>query len=173
MSENVNGKMVLEELRSAFDKVYIAGDALDTKLSNLLTFSSLIVSFAATVQISTLQEKVGVVFWALLGIVFLLYLANFYLVTSGLKPREYIFAIRFDRDTIEQKYLTLGETQMMNQVISNYLDSLCKAVTANDLKVSAIKHGNRLLFAIVVLLLIAIPLGLLYPKPTLFEFFHI
>jgi hypothetical protein len=170
MAELANKQIVLEELRRVFDGVYAASDALDAKLTNLLNFSSLIVSFAATIQIATLESKVGVAFWALLGIALLLYLVNFLWVKSGLRPRTYRFSMSGDKDTIIDKYFAPPQGQVLNEVIGNYLGAIETAKTFNDQKATAIAVANYLLVAIVIALLLAVPLGLIFPTPTLPDF---
>lgn len=172
MAELTNKEIVLEELRRTFDKIYAAGDALDAKLNNLLNFSSLIVSFAATIQISTLESKVGITFWALLGIVLLLYLVHFFCIKNGLHPRLYPFPMSGDRDTIIEKYFKPSEGQTLNQVIGNYLGAIEVVKTFNDQKARAIVVANYLLVAIVIALLLAVPLGLLCPTPTICDVLH-
>ncbi len=168
---NRTGKgIVLEELRTAFDKIYAAGDTLDAKLNNLLTFSSLIVSVAATIQVSAFADKVGMVFWALLGIVLIMYLINYYEITRGLNPSEYFLNVKGDRNTMLKKYFRATSEQMTRQVIWNHLDSIEKAKTTNQRKVKAITLSFRMLAIIVVILLLAVPMGFIFPTPTLPNF---
>jgi len=167
MDTQTSKTIVLEELRSAFDKIYAASDALDAKLNNLLNFSSLIVSFASTIQIASLADKVGIIFWVLVFIVVVLYLANFYVTMNGLNPREYKFNVRGDDETIKKKYFTATAEQMTRQAIFNCLDSIKIAKEINAYKVRAVTRSYRLVALIVVIFVLAVPAGFLFPAPTL------
>jgi len=76
-------RIVLEELRNAFEKSYLASDTLDGKLQNVLNFSSVIVSIASTVIAAILLGKVGIFFWLLLAIVMVVYIISLLIILNG------------------------------------------------------------------------------------------
>ncbi|MFH1446221.1 MAG: hypothetical protein ABIG43_02275, partial [Chloroflexota bacterium] len=86
-------KIVLEELRKVFDKAYNASDTLDSKLQNVLNYSSIIVSVPLAIIASALFNNLGIIFWLIMAFVLLLYVINFILIEIGLKPRNYFAPI--------------------------------------------------------------------------------
>ncbi len=157
--------LVLDELRRAFDKVYAAGDALDTKLQNLLSFSSLVVSIAASAQVSILQLspqlKIGPFFGFSLCAVITLYLVMYYIISKALSPREYALPIATNKDEIREHYYKKQNEEALNQLISNHLHFIDRAARANAPKAKTLTSGYFLLAVIVVWLILAVPLGLL------------
>jgi hypothetical protein len=172
MIEQTNNEIVLEELRRAFDTVNAANDALDAKLNNLLNFSSLILSFAATIQISMLESRVGVVFWILIGVALVLYIVNFVRIKSGLNPKSFHCPMSGDRDVIVQKYFDSPKIKVLNQIIGNYLDAIEEINATNEKKARAIETSYRLLIGIVAALILAVPLGLIFKTPTPSDFLN-
>ncbi len=173
MSEIENKKLVLEELRRAFDSTYAAGDALDAKLYSLLNFSSLAVAFATALQISTLSNQVGVIFWEVLVCVLVLYIINFIVIGIGLRPLAYHFGVSGQRRKIIDDYFKPSTNAVINQVIGNYIESIDEAKTNNERKSICIYISAALLFFMVIALVSAFPLGLLHPTPTLSQFLPI
>jgi ABC-type transport system involved in multi-copper enzyme maturation permease subunit len=164
-------KVALESLKYAFEKTYLASDVLDGKLLNILTYLSIIVSIGSTVLASTLIDRVGLVFWILLSVVLLLFLFTFAVIIYGIKPRSFSLPVSTNFETIKKQYYDATEEQAIEQAIVDhvYYRNLI-ADKNNTPKTRALNLSFFLLGATVVLLLIAVPLGLMFPSPTLVEF---
>jgi hypothetical protein len=161
--DDITGKQIaLEELRRGFEKHFAASDALDNKLQNILAFSSAIVSVVFTIEVSVFQSKVGFVFWIPLGIALILYFISFKMIMKGLAPGSYEIPISKDWDELRDKVFNVTEENALAQIISQYLDSMDKIEVHNKRKASVILQTSDILMWIVVLLLTAIPLGLLF-----------
>jgi hypothetical protein len=173
MKKDILGRsMVLESLRSAFEKSYASGDVLDSKLQNLLNFCSVIVSIVASVEASAFQSKVGVIFWILFLVTLILYFITFSVVIQALNPTIYLFPISNNWEELSRRYFHSDEKELLELMISEYLDSMKKTREANVPKVKAVKRASLLMTTIVMLLLIAVPIGLIFPSPTLAESFQ-
>jgi hypothetical protein len=165
--------IALEELRRAFERSWAASDILDGKLQNILNFSSIIIAVASTISGSALLDKVGISFWCLLLVATILYLIVFYVIMRGLKPHSYLSPISEDPKEIEEKYYNWPKDRAIRQAIHDYLKFTKDLATINSPKVKAVVLSSYLMGAIVVLLLIAIPVGLTWSTPTLHCFLHL
>jgi hypothetical protein len=158
-----NKRIVLAELQRAFDKKYAASDILDGKLQNTLNFTSIIVSIVSAIEASSFVNKVGNIFWFVLGIVIILYILVVWLVlVRGLNPTSYDQPISNNWDELEERYFLASEEDNLDLVISQHLCSIECAGKENIRKAQIICWSSALMILIVILLFIAIPLGLLF-----------
>ena len=174
MSSLTNKHIVLEELQRAFDKKMQASDTLDGKLQNILNYSSVIVGVVATIMVtiitSTLNEKVGILFWFLLGVVLILYLLTFLQIKKGLNPAEYHNPISNDIDELNKKLFKVEEEESVDLIIKAYVYCMNEATSINLQKENILISSSNLMLGIVVGLLLTPILGVLIPSPTISEF---
>ena len=166
-----NKKVVLEELRRAFDKNYATGDVLDAKLQSLLSYSSIIVSFPLIVIDSTLLDKLGIIFWELMLLVLIMYVINLVNVEIGLKPREYSAPVSQNLETIKKLYYSVTEERAIEQAIVDNIHFSKRILDLNKPKLKSVTIASILLGVMVTIILIAIPVGLYYSSPTLLDVF--
>jgi len=163
MEKIINQKIVLEELRRAFDKKSIASDILDTKLQNVFNYSSILFVVVSAIITSTLLDKLGVLYWISLSIVFVLYLISVFKIKEGQKPRTFHNPISNKIDELYEKCINVKEEKMLDILIRAHLYSLYEAEGINNEKEVALKASSNLTFLMVVLLFISILLGLIFP----------
>src|SRR3972149_5880322 len=118
----IGERMVLEELRRAFDQRLESNRALDGKLQSLLSSASLIVSLVGLVQITVLRQKAGGLFWCVLALVLLLYVAMFAVILWAMRPATYKMPISRDWGELAQRYFGEAETDILQRIIADYLD---------------------------------------------------
>jgi len=166
-------KIALGELQKAHGAACAAADILDGKLQNILNYSSIVVTIPAAVMASVLLDRVGIIFWTILAIVLILYLFNFFVIICNLSPGSYAFPISGKKGVIEDRYYNSTEELAVEQAILDHLETIPMIQNNNENKIRAVRASLILMGVIVFLLLIAIPLGLLHPTPTLSCFFHL
>jgi hypothetical protein len=152
-------RIVLEELRDAFEKSYLASDTLDGKLQNVLNFSSVIVTIASTVLAALLVGKVGILFWVLLVIVMIVYFFTLVTIMDGLRVYTYSFPISMKMDTLQEKYFESTEDRALEQDILDHLYYIEEANKKNLQKGKTLDTSIKLLVLIVFLLFFSVPLG--------------
>ena len=163
MDETKNKQLVLEELRKVLDKKFLASDALDGKLQNMLNFLSIVVTVVPTLQLlaGTQLDFSGVIFVLMLMVVLLLYFSAFRQVVSTVRPVAYRQPISKDWDELSARYFHGTEEDVLKLTISEYLISSQNADEQNDRKMIAVRNVGTLMFWIVILLLLAVPVNLL------------
>lgn len=172
MEDYVNSKkIVLEELRKVFDKVYEAGDLLDSKLQNILNYSSIVVSVPIAIIASTFVDKLGIIFWALMVVVILIYIADFIVIEIGLKPKEYFAPVSQNIDIIKKNYYSVTEEWAVEQAIIDNLHCSKEIKKSNELKSNMLTAATILMGIIVFIIFISIPIGLRFSTPTLIDVF--
>jgi hypothetical protein len=167
-------RLVLEELHRAFDKQYAASDILDGKLASILNFSSVIVSIVSVIEASSFADKVGFVFWFILATTLCIYVATvWYVFSRGLKPSVYQQPISGDWDELSNQYLSAKEEKVLDLIISEHVTVLEEAEEKNIRKEKVIDRAYQLMVLMVILLLIAVPIGLIFSTSTLSYFLHL
>jgi len=160
--------IILETLRYAYDKTLAASDVLDGKLQSILSFSSVMVSIASAVLASTLLDHVGILFWIILVTVLILYIVTFLIIYNGLKPRSFYLPVSENIETIEKLFYKASENDALNQSIVDYTHFRKLIENVNNFhKTLAVNRASKLMAAMVCLLILAAPIGLLFPAPTL------
>lgn len=173
--KNIEKKqLVLEELRSVYERMFSASDALDAKLQNILNFLSVVVSIAPTLELMIIPDlrKTGLCFVILLLTVLVLYLISFQKVKSSINPVYYKQPISKDWDEIKERYFLSKKDEVIDLTISQYLYSLSDMDKKLNKKIKAIESVSKLMAGIVLLLLVAIPVDMFFPAPTLSDLFH-
>jgi hypothetical protein len=155
-----NKRLVLEEQRRAFDSISNAAGTLDNKLQALLGSASLIISLLSTIQIATLRETAGWLFWLGLVVIAALYIWMVYIIIGGLKPLEYFTPIPNTWEQLTDEYFAVSENTALNQQISNYLDYGERNRTLNFQKIKAVHRATRLFLVILIALLFSMALSL-------------
>ncbi len=161
MEENVNRKIVLEELRRAFDKTYASSDMLDAKLQNLFNFASIILPVISSVELLIFHGRVAIIYWVLLIIALIAYIIAYLEVKIGLNPVTYQFPISNNWEELNIKYFNSTEEKLLDQLIDSHIRVMEKVEMQNAIKVKAVKIVSFLIMAIVILLVIIAPIGLL------------
>ena len=155
-------RLVLDELRNAFDKIYATSDVLDSKLQSIFNFSSAIVAATSTIQAVIFRNSVGFIFWVTLMVVILLYFAICWIVLRGVKPTTYNLPITNKWKEVRDRYFVLKEEAVLDLNISQHLYAMEDAQELNTPKLQAIKQTTFLMALIVFLVLLSIPLGLMF-----------
>lgn len=171
MDEIKNKQLVLEELRRAFEKKFSANNILDGKLQNILNFLSIVVSVAPTLQLMIVPDlnKMGFVFLALLLSVVILYFVSFRRIVAAIDPVYYRQPISKGWDELAERYFHSAEEKAIDITISEYLYSLDDLGKQHDKKIRTIHKASDFMALIVILLLLAIPVNLFFPNPTLMD----
>lgn len=159
-SSQVEKYLVLTEMQRALDKSYEAHDALDSKLQGLLGVASLIVALAGTLQLSTLRQAGGPLFWIVLAGALVLYARIFWIAFNAMRPATKEFPMTGNWDVLWQKYLYQSESDVLTRLISDYMDAIRQSSGLNVLKARRLQALMKLLFVLVVILLIVLPLSL-------------
>ena len=171
--ETINKRIVVEEMRRSFDKEYSDNDVLIGKLQNTLNFSSIIVSIVAVIEASAFQGKVGIIFWIMMGISLLLYIALVGIILQGLNPGGYRIPITKNWDVLEDTYFHGTEEQTLDLIISEHITSMEYIKNQNVKKAELIRRSSILTTIIIVILVFAVPVGLLLTNSVLSEIFFI
>lgn len=159
-TEQIDKRLVLEELRRNLDKLYEAGYILDGKLKDLLGLTSLIVAIAGTLQLSSFSRIGGWPFWIVLVISLALYARIFLVAFRAISPRNKDYPMTEDRDTLEQLYIGETEEAILLRMIGDYLDSIKQITDINSEKSDKVQELMKWIFALVVVMLIAMPISL-------------
>lgn len=159
-------RLVLDELRKAFNGIYSASDTLDTKLQNILNYSSVIVSGLSIVL--TIASRYAVVcwYWIFLSLSILLYCIMFVRVRFKIAPIEIKFPIGRDGVTLNEKYFDkrFDENRVLDQAIHDYLVYIDKASENNKRKAREIETSSWILFTIIISMLLSVFLGIVIPS---------
>jgi hypothetical protein len=153
-SEPVAKRLVLEELRDVLTHQFEAGDALDSKLKELLSAASLILSIVTTLQITTGVGHIGWFYWCTLVLALVLYVALILVTLRGLQPIEYHSPVPANWDEIEERFFDLGEAAALDLLIVNYLEYSAMNNGPLKNKVRKVQQASRLLALIVILLVV-------------------
>lgn len=168
MNDLDSKKLVLEELRSAYETTISAGHILNDKLQNILSFSSIIFSVVSAIEASTLQNVVGIGFWILIVIALILYLTTVCLILKrGLNPIAYQTPISTNWDELSERYFHKTNEKVVDLTISQYLHSIENLRAVNARKAKTVDVTSSLMIWMILLLLLAIPVGLLLPNVVL------
>jgi len=164
-------QLVLEELRNAYERKYSASDTLDTKLQNSLNFLSIVVSLAPTLELMIIPnlDKMGIWFVFLLLVVLVLYLISFQVIIKNINPVYYKQPISKDWSELKERYFLSKKEVAIELTISQYLYSLEDMEKKLNKKMNAIEKVSKLMAVIVVLLLLAVPVNMFFPAPTLLD----
>ncbi len=173
MSTTFGYQLVLDELRRAFEKIHAASDVLDTKLQSMLTFGSLIVSVAGTAEVTLQPTNVGILFWIVLVLALVLYLATFWIIVRSLLAHRYLLPVSLKWEELDYLYFGETEEKSLSQLISAYLEVIKQVNESNVSKGRAITHSSYLLAPMVILLLAAVPLGLHWSHLTLIDLWNL
>lgn len=157
----VTKRIVLEELRRAFDNLSDANNSLDTKLYNILSLSSLIVSLVGTLQVAIFQQKLGTWFWVPIGLVTILYIAMFALILRALAPKTHLSPISTNWDEMNRVYFGKNENAILTQMISDHLAFMETITKINLHKATTLRRTSLLLFSIVLILVAMLIFNLL------------
>ena len=163
MKEIEKRQYVLGELQRAFDKKVSASDILDSKLQNILDYSSIIVAVFTAITTSTLVDKVGFLYWLGLIIILFLYIVIYIKIKRGLSPTEFYNPISNNEQELFEKFIDVKQSQALDISIKAYLYSMYETDKTNNKKAIVLSRSSNLMFGIVVLLLLSIFLGLLFP----------
>jgi len=161
--EIVNKRIILEELRLAFDKIYLTSDALDSKLQNLFGFSTAIVGITSTIQTAVFYNKVGFAFWIMVVLVVVLYFLMLWIVVRGLKPVKHNLQITDNWDVLVDRYFHVDEEDILNVNISQYLSAMDNVSKRNEPKITAVRQVTTIMAVTIFLMLLSVPLGLVFP----------
>lgn len=167
--ETINKRIVAEEMRRAFDKEYSDNDVLIGKLQNILNFSSVIVSIVAVIEASVFQGKVGIPFWSMMGISLFLYIALVVVILQGIAPGGYRIPITKNWDVLEDTYFHGTEEETLDLIISEHITSMEFIKSQNIKKAKLIRQSSILTTAIIVILVLAVPVGILLTNSVLSE----
>ena len=163
MENIINQQIVLEELRRAFDKKISASDTLDIKLQNVFNYSSILFVTVSAIITSTLLDKLGVLYWIGLLAVFVLYLITVSKIKKGQSPRTFHNPISNKIDELYQKCINVKEEEMLDVLMRAHLYSMYEAGNINGEKETALRASSTIMFWMVVLLIISMALGLIFP----------
>lgn len=162
-TEISNKNMVLTELQRAFDKKFSATEVLDSKLQNILTFLSVIVSVVPAIEAGAFQSRIGVTFWVIMCLVMVLYVLTIDTIIKGISPRTYQMPISNNWDELQARYFHEPEEGVLDLLISEHLTSLQIVGEENGKKANCLEKSSTFMIFIVILLLIAVPLGIFFP----------
>jgi hypothetical protein len=153
-------RLVLEELRDVLTRQFEAGDALDSKLKELLGAASLILSLVTTLQVIGGIGRIGRLFWILTAFVMLLYVVLIFVIMRALRPMGYHSPIPSDWDEIEDRFFDLCEDAALELLIVNYLEYSERNNAPLKYKARMVRWASFLLAGIVLLLVVVGLLGL-------------
>ena len=156
-------RLVIDELRRAFDKLDKASDVLDGKLQTLLVAASVIVVVAGTLQFAQLStfQRLGGLFWLILLVIIGLYGYLFYIVLTALHTGTFNNPISPNWRELNQRYFSESEDTTLDRLIADYLNCLKPFVDANFKKSQAFDDALKLFVVIVVVMLVLVPVSLL------------
>ena len=160
MDTPIDKRIVLDELRRLLDRLYEASNTLDTKLHQLLGLTSLIVAISGTLQLSSLRQVGGWLFWISLIIALALYVWIFLVAFRALRPRIKEFPITRNWEVLEELYFGESESDILIQLASDYQIAADELRQINSEKSDAIRRLMKLIFVLVVVILIAMPISL-------------
>jgi len=152
--------LVLDELRTTLSAQFDNADGLDSKLKQLLSSASLILSIVTTLQITTGIERIGTLYLIGLVVALVLYIALIVTIIRALRPMDYHAPIPSDWDEIAERYFGKDETEALDVLISTYLDALEKNEVPLAYKVKRVQVASILLVSIVVTLILMGGIGL-------------
>lgn len=159
-AEPVAKRLVLAELRSTLSAQYSNADGLDSKLKQLLSSASLILSIVTTLQITTGIKQVGLPYLIGLAVALLLYAILITFIMRALRPMTYYAPIPPKWDDIAKHYFGKDEDTALSQLISTYLDALEKNDAPLTYKTRMVNFASVLLVLIVIVLLLMGVVGL-------------
>src|SRR6185503_5388958 len=114
-----NKQIVLEELRSAYEKIFSAGDVLDGKLWNMFNFLTIVVTVAPGLELMLKPDikQIGLSFLVLLIVMFLLYYRAFDKIIRSVAPADYRLPISVSKKELTEKYLLSPEEDVSLRTI--------------------------------------------------------
>ena len=159
-------RIVLDELRRAFSGVYSTSDVLDGKLQNIWSYSSVIVSGISIIITVASKNAVGFWYWAFLFSAIVLYCVMFIRVRRRIKPIEFAFPISANMKILAEKYFDprFDEERALDQAILDYTYYIEQASINNKLKAKEVDNSSWLMFSIIMLLILAVMLGIVFPS---------
>ncbi len=113
MKQVENRKHVLGELQRAFDKKVSASDILDSKLQNILNYSSIIVAVFASIITSALLGKIGFFYWFGLIVVVALYIWTYICIKQGTAATTFYNPISNTEQELNEKFIGVRETSAL------------------------------------------------------------
>ena len=155
-AEPIGERLVLEELRRSYDRQHAAADGLSTTLENPFVAGVVIISLAATVKVAVLRQSLGPLFWPILGLALLIYLALFVVILMGMRPLRFKHPISHDWETLAKAYFDESEQTALRQLISDYLGSMQAMHDLNRVKSRSLKLAMPLFMATVIALIAAL-----------------
>ena len=145
-------RLVLDELRRSLGQQLNAADGLDSKLRQLLSSASLILSLVTVLQITTGIAQADWPYLTGLVAVLILYVALIVVILRGLRPMTYSLPIPSNWDEIEERFFALEEDAAIELLISNYLAYSPKTAENLKYKSDMVRWASVLLVMIVVVL---------------------
>jgi hypothetical protein len=158
--EPVEHRIVLDELRRNLDKSYEASAALDTKLQQLLGFTSLIVTISGMLQLSAMRQIGGWLFVVVLIIALVLYALIFFATFKALKPVTRDWVITGDWSALHELYFNSGETKVLERLSFDYLEAIKQNDAVNMKKAESVQCVMVMIFLLVIVILCAMPISL-------------
>lgn len=166
MKQIENRKHVLGELQRAFDKKVSASDILDSKLQNILNYSSIIVAVFASIITSALLGKIGFFYWFGLIVVVALYIWAYICIKQGTAATTFYSPISNTEQELNEKFIDVRETSALDTSIKAYIYGMYVTNEINTRKAKMLERASNLMFWIVILLSASILFGLLFPQLT-------
>ncbi len=163
-----NKRLVLEEQRRAFDKVYQAGDILDQKLQSLLQSAGLIIALVGIIQFPrALEQGTYYTFVILFAIALLLFIGMVAAILIAFQAREYLNPISRDWKELRARFFEQEEEAGLNQAIHDHIDSNRIAYSISARKDRLLAITTVLFGAIVVdlVLILFFTVALQSPRP--------
>lgn len=166
----ISKRLVLEELRKAFNGMFSAASILDGKLQNILNYSSVIISIISAIL--TVAGKfpdgvsVGKSYWLFLSLSILLYCVMFVRIRIRLAPIFTGFPISINMEELKEKYLDsrFNEERILDQAIFDYLHFIGEASKNNALKAREVNISSWFMFSIILSLICTAFFGLVFPS---------
>lgn len=151
-TEPLDKRLILEELRRAFDKAFASVDILDGKLQTTLNFTGLIISFAGILQLPHISQKTGLAYllsWIIVILLAITYFRLFIVVFRALKPGTSALPISHNWNELAQHYFGESEDKILLKLISDHLTAIDKINELAARKSKAVECAMWL-FAIIV-----------------------
>ena len=160
MSDNEKQSLylALRELRAHLSQTLQAGDALDQKINNTLSAAGLIIAITSTLQI-TLSPDASNLYWTVLIIAVVLYLAVVILGLWGMTPKTYKMAISADWDELDKHIFSKSERDALLVLLSGYVEQIAYNEKINQRKARLFVSSSVVLTVMVVALLSLIPIS--------------
>lgn len=146
-------RVVLDELRREFDKLFASADVLDGKGQGLFAATGILIAIAGLGRAAILQTAVTPLFLAGVGIVIALYLAMYLTLFVMLRPRSFTLPMSLDWEVQADRYFGEAEHTVNERLIVDYVQVIDVARAILAAKSRALRWSAGLFLAIVCLLL--------------------